>query len=96
LIRSSKITHQLRRSPVLVRRPSKLFNTTDFDPTLQPIVLLSLETNESILSDNHKSTIGDSSSSIKTNKRPFESSTSEQILTKRRHQKSLPSKSFFN
>jgi hypothetical protein len=80
---------------VLTRRPQKLFST-DFDSTLQPMALLSLDTNGSILSNNNEDHIRNSSScsSTNTNKRPLESSSSEQILTKRRYQKTIPSKYF--
>ncbi len=88
-IRSSKISRQSCRSPVFVRRPSNPFNTTDFDSTFRPIDLLSLEINES----NHVPSGRDSSSSINANKRSIESSGSDQILIKRRYQKSLSSKS---
>ena len=50
-----------------------------------PMALLSLDTNGSILPINQN-----------TNKRPLESSTSEHILIKRRVQKSLPSKFILN
>jgi len=94
-VRSSKISRQLSRSPVLTRRPQKLLST-DFDSTLQPMALLSLDTNGSILSNNNEHHIRNlsSCSSTNTNKRPLESSPSEQILTKRRYQKTIPSKFF--
>ncbi len=94
ILRSPKISRQLSRSPVFSRRPQKLIDT-DFDPTLQPMALLSLDTNGSILPNNDEHNIRNSSSCLPTNKnkRSLEFSTSEQILTKRRYQKSLSSKS---
>ena len=88
-IRSSKISRQMCRSPVFVRRPTNHFNTTDFDSTFQPIALLSLETNES----NRVPSSKDSSSTVNTKKRPYESSGTDQILIKRRYHKSSSSKS---
>jgi len=60
------------------------------------MALLSLDTNGSNLSNNDEHHIQNSSScsSINTNKRPLESSTSEQILIKRRYKKAISSKSF--
>ena len=62
------------------------------------MALLSLDTNETILPSHNKpdnQLIKHGQIIIPSNKRPLESSAPEQILIKRRYQKSLPSKSFF-
>lgn len=51
------------------------------------MALLSLDTNESMSPNNNEH------STLNTNKRSLETSPSEQIFIKRRHQPSLPSKS---
>ena len=120
-VRTSTISRQSSRSPVLTRRPHqqiKQLVDTDFDTTLsafQPRVLLSLDINETmvpVINKIDKQLFGESqiidslpfssfrlaSLSSKTNslKRPLESSSSEQIIIKRRYQKIAPSKSFSN
>jgi hypothetical protein len=95
--RPLKVSRQSCRSPVFTRRPQQ--KTIDTIPlSLQPMALLSLDTNETILPvynplDNQIN--NDRQIILPSNKRPLESSTSEQILIKRRYQKAMPSKSFF-
>ncbi|CAF2649276.1 unnamed protein product [Rotaria sp. Silwood2] len=90
LNKTSKMSRQVCRSPVLTRRPQQQkqkIMDNNFDTTHQPTALLSLDTNE------NQSIHFLSSSSSKTtenNKRKFESSSSEQILIKRRSQKGIP------
>ena len=52
LIRTSSMSRQSCRSPVFIRRPQQKLIGSDSDttsPSLQPMALLSLDTNESIL-----------------------------------------------
>jgi hypothetical protein len=86
--RPLKVSRQSCRSPVFTRRPQQ--KTIDTIPlSLQPMALLSLDTNETILPvynplDNQIN--NDRQIILPSNKRPLESSTSEQILIKRRYQ----------
>jgi hypothetical protein len=108
-LRTSKMPRQSCRSPIFTRRPQqqiqKIINTNvDITPSsLQPMALLSLDTNGSILpindevNNNRRQIIIPPLSTTVTNnnKRSFESSTSEQILIKRRYQKPIPCKYIF-
>ncbi|CAF1263352.1 unnamed protein product [Rotaria sordida] len=105
LNKTSKMSRQVCRSPIFTRRPQQQIQKridNDFDRIHQPTALLSLYTNESTLLVNNnmdnqlfnenQTIISLPSSSKRTdnNKRPFESSSSEQILIKRRCQKIIP------
>ncbi|CAF1270697.1 unnamed protein product [Adineta steineri] len=105
LNKKSKFSQRSCRSPVYTRRPQQQKqNTTDtnFDTTTssrssQPMALLSLDINGSISPINNESSnqhqiINSSLTLMNSNnkKRLFESSTSEQILIKRRYQRSVP------
>ena len=104
--RMSQTSRELCRSPVYTRRPQqqrlKIMSTkSDTEPLpLQPTTLLSLDTNEKILSSDHE--MKDSVSSdypmanspttqANSSKRVLEPAASEQILIKRRYQKLIPS-----
>ncbi|CAF1682926.1 unnamed protein product, partial [Adineta ricciae] len=91
LNKTSSIPRKSCRSPVYTRRPQqqrfKIINTKCDPESLlfQPIALLSLDTNGNLLQTDHQQV-----NSSNKNKRALESSCSEQILIKRRYQKSIP------
>ncbi|CAF1377947.1 unnamed protein product, partial [Adineta ricciae] len=91
LNKTSSIPRKSCRSPVYTRRSQqqrfKIINTKCDPESLlfQPIALLSLDTNGNLLQSDHRQV-----NSSNKNKRALESSCSEQILIKRRHQKSIP------
>jgi len=58
------------------------------------MALISLDTNGILPINETHTTNSSSSSSIPNHKRSLESSSSEQVLIKRRYQKSVPSKFF--
>ena len=102
--RNCKITRQSCHSPVFTRRPPyqdqiKIEDDNDTyisqcDSSTQPMALLSLDTN-GVLNVDETQTNNLSSSSTNTNKRSLESPASEQVLIKRRLQKSVPSNFIF-
>ncbi len=88
------------RSPVFNRRPAHQdqiksendndIHTSQCDSSNQPMTLLSLDTNGvSTVDETH--TNNSLSSPMNNNKRSLESSSPEQVLIKRRFQKSIPS-----
>lgn len=102
--RINKNSRQSCRSPVFTRRPPQqdqtIFDndhdssTSQCDSSIQSMALISLDTNGILPNDDIHTTNSSSSStssSTSTNKRGLESSTTEQLLIKRRFQKSVPS-----
>lgn len=81
------MSQQSPRSPVFTRRPSKFYEA-EYDPSFQPIVLLTYDTNERLLLAHRKTLIQTNST-----KRVFNSSPFELNLSKRRCQRFLFSKS---